>query len=177
MKESQANTFDYLRGNKAYLESRERGRMRGQGWYGYVYPKNLDVMRCPKILVPDIADRASYALDETGEFAFTSGYAITLKQEIRVSPKFVLGLLNSQLLDFFLKKVSTTMRGGFFRYFTQFIEKLPLVLPDLSKPADKLRHDQLVLLVDKMLALTPKLRVGPDSRARASPSSRRPIRV
>ena len=160
MKESQPNTFDYLRENKSYLEGREHGRMRGQGWYGYVYPKNLEVMQCPKILVPDIADRASYALDETGEFAFTSGYAITLKPEIRVSPKFVLGLLNSKLLDFFLKKVSTTMRGGFFRYFTQFIEKLPIVLPDLSQPADKAQHDKLVLLVDKLLALTPKLRAA-----------------
>ena len=160
MKESQPNTFDYLRENKACLESRERGRMRGQGWYGYVYPKNLELMQCPKILVPDIADGTSYALDETGEFAFTSGYAITLQPEIRVSPKFVLGLLNSQLLDFFLKKVSTTMRGGFFRYFTQFIEKLPIVLPDLSQSADKSRHDKLVLLVDKLLALMPKLRAA-----------------
>jgi len=116
------------------------------------------VMQCPKILVPDIADGASYALDETGAFAFTSGYGITLKPEVNVSPKFVLGLLNSKLLDFFLKNVSTTMRGGFFRYFTQFIEKLPVVVPILSNPSDRARHDQLVELVDKMLSLTPKLR-------------------
>jgi hypothetical protein len=69
-------------------------------------------------------------------------------------------LLNSKLLDFFLKKVSTTMRGGFFRYFTQFIEKIPIVVPDLSKPADKSRHDKLVLLVDKLLGLMPKLRAA-----------------
>jgi hypothetical protein len=160
LKDSFPNSYEYLRENKTYLEGRERGRMKGSGWYGYVYPKNLDVMKCPKILVPDIADGASYALDESGEFAFTSGYAITLKPEVKVSPKFVLGLLNSKLLDFFLKKVSTTMRGGFFRYFTQFIEKIPIVLPDLSKPADKTRHDKLVVLVDKLLGLMPKLRAA-----------------
>ncbi|MCX6927135.1 MAG: Eco57I restriction-modification methylase domain-containing protein, partial [Verrucomicrobia bacterium] len=160
LRESAPNTYEYLRQNKSYLESRERGRMRGQGWFGYVYPKNIDVMQRPKILVPDIADRASYALDEAGEFAFTSGYGITLKPEVKLSPKFVLGLLNSKVLDFFLKKISTTMRGGFFRYFTQFIEKLPIVQPDLSKSADRARHDRLVGLVDKMLALTPKLRAA-----------------
>jgi hypothetical protein len=37
-----------------------------------------------------------------------------------------LGLLNSRLLDFYLKQVSTTLRGGYFRYFTQFIEQLPI---------------------------------------------------
>jgi hypothetical protein len=168
MKVSQPNTLDYLRENKSYLEARERGRMHGQGWYGFIYPKNIEVMKFPKILVPDIADGASYALDETGEFAFTSGYGITLKPEIKVEPKFILGLLNSKLLDFFLKRVSTTMRGGFFRYFTQFIEKLPIVIPDLTKPADRTRHDKLVGLVEKMLVLTPKLRAAQTEKERAT---------
>ena len=44
LKESQPNTFDYLRENKSYLEGREHGRMRGKGWYGFIYPKNIDVM-------------------------------------------------------------------------------------------------------------------------------------
>ena len=86
-----------------------------------------------------------------------ASYGITLKLEVQISPRFVLGLLNSKLLDFFLKKVSTTMRGGFFRYFTQFIEKLPIVLPDFAQPADKSRHDKVVGLVDRMLLLMPKL--------------------
>ena len=153
-------TMEYLRENKAYLSAREKGRFRGSDWYCYGRVQNIDLMLLPKILVPDIAERASFALDEKGEFAFTSGYGITLKPEVKVSPKFVLGLLNSKLLDFFLKKVSTTMRGGFFRYFTQFIEKIPIVVPDLSKPADKARHDQLVGLVDKLLGLMPKWRTA-----------------
>jgi hypothetical protein len=31
---------------------------------------------------------------------------------------------------------------------------------DFSKPADKLRHDKLVVLVDKLLGLMPKLRAA-----------------
>lgn len=30
--------------NKKPLESRENGKMKGEGWYGYVYPKNLDLI-------------------------------------------------------------------------------------------------------------------------------------
>jgi preprotein translocase subunit SecY len=40
---------------------------------------------------------------------------------VKESPKYILALLNSSVLDFYLKRISTTMRGGFFRYFTQFI--------------------------------------------------------
>jgi hypothetical protein len=150
-------TFAYLLENKAYLEDRERGRMRGDSWYAYVYPKNIDVMSSSKILIPDIADRASFALDETGDYAFTSGYGITLKGDVAEPPKYVLGLLNSKVLDFYLKKISTTMRGGFFRYFTQFIEQLPVRTINFSDPADFARHDRMVQLVEQMLELRKRL--------------------
>jgi hypothetical protein len=147
------SAYAYLRDCKPHLEQRERGRMRGSGWYGYVYPKNIDVMRTPKILVPDIADRASFALDQNGEFAYTSGYGIILLQRSNLSLEYSLALLNSRVLDFYLKGISTTMRGGFFRYFTQFVEQLPIRPIDFADPADVARHDQLVALVERMLAL------------------------
>ena len=127
--------------------------MRGADWYAYIYPKNLEVMKSPKILVPDIADRASYALDEDGEYAFTSGYGITLAPTTKESPKYVLGLLNSRVLDFYLKRVSTTMRGGFFRYFTQFIERLPIRAIDFHDAVERAAHDRMIRLVDSMLAM------------------------
>jgi hypothetical protein len=64
-----------------------------------------------------------------------------------------LGLLNSQLLDFYLKRISTTIRGGFFRYFTQYIEQLPIRTIDFTDPADVARHDRMVSLVERMLDL------------------------
>lgn len=147
------NTFSYLAESKTYLEMRESGRMRGEGWHGYVYPKNIDVMRGPKILVPDIADRASFALDESGAYAFTSGYGIVLKADSGVTTKYVLGLLNSRLLDYFLKRISTVIRGGFFRYFTQFLEQLPIRTIDFPDKQDRARHDRMVALVEQMLQL------------------------
>jgi hypothetical protein len=117
---------DYLLKNKKVLEEREEGRFSGDEWYAYGRLQNVDLMLLPKVLVPDIANFASFAFDEAGEFAFASGYGITLKADAKESSAYLLGLLNSQLLDYYLKQVSTTMRGGYFRYFTQFIEQLPI---------------------------------------------------
>jgi hypothetical protein len=39
-----------------------------------------------------------------------------------------------------------------------FLGQIPIPLINFSDPADKARHDRLVALVDKMLALTQKLR-------------------
>jgi type I restriction-modification system DNA methylase subunit len=145
-------TWEYFLANKRYLRERENGRMQGEGWHAYIYPKNLEVMTTAKILVPDIANRASFALDENGDFAFTSGYGIILKPTTKEPPKYILGLLNSSLLDFFWKRVSTPLRGGYFRYFTQYIEQLPIRVINFSDRDDRARHDKLVKLVEKMLA-------------------------
>ena len=61
------------------------------------------------------------------------------------------------MLDFYLKQVSTTLRGGFFRYFTQFIEQLPIRTINFDDPADVARHDKMVALVERMLELHRKL--------------------
>jgi len=153
MKEIYPRTFTYLSENKTFLENREKGKMRGSEWYAFIYPKNIELMKQSKILIPDIADRAQFALDEYGEYAFTSGYGITLKSDIAYSLKYILGLLNSKVLDFYLKHVSTPMQNGFFRYFTQFIEQLPIRRINFSDPAEKAAHDKMVSLVEQMLAL------------------------
>ncbi len=151
MRKEAPETYDYLLQSKGYLEKRENGRMKGSDWYAYIYPKNIDIMRKPKILIPDIANRASFAYDASGEYSFTSGYAITFKDGVKEAPTFFLGLLNSRVLDFYLKHISTSIRGGYFRFFTQYIEQLPIRKIDFSDAADKNKHDHIVKLVDQML--------------------------
>jgi type I restriction-modification system DNA methylase subunit len=129
------NTWQYLEDNRNYLEQREKSRLKGTDrWYGYIYPKNLDVMRNTKLIVPDIAHHASFSWDQSGEFAFASGYAVVLKKDAPLSYPFLLGLLNSRLLDYYWKHISTPLRGGFFRYFANHIEKLP-VFPETVQEA------------------------------------------
>ena len=149
--------FNYFLENKPVLENREKGKMTGEKWYSYVYPKNIELMGKPKILVPDIANSSSFVLDEQGIYTFTSGYGIILKSNICESNKYILGLLNSKLLDFYLKKISTPIRGGFFRYFTQFLEQLPIRLIDFSNDKDKNKHDLMVQLVEQILRLHQQL--------------------
>ena len=149
-------TFRYLEANREYLEAREDGKMKGKSWYGFIYPKNIDIMRQSKIVVPDIADRASFALDEKGEFAFTSGYGITLKSDVKEDPKYILGLLNSKLLDRYWKRVSTPLRGGFYRYFSQFMEQFPIRTIDLTIASEQKQHDDIVELVERVLAAKKK---------------------
>jgi adenine-specific DNA-methyltransferase len=147
LKAQHPRAFAYLEENRERLENREDGKMRGIKWYGFVYPKNLEVMVLPKLLVPDIADRASFALDYRGLYAFTSGYGITLKSAADVSLKYVLAIANSLAATFYWRHISTPLRGGFYRYFTQFISQLPI--PTASGSQQEL----ICLLTDYLLCL------------------------
>lgn len=150
-------TYAYLSENREFLEGRERGRMRNASWYGYVYPKNIDLMKSPKLIVPDIASQASYAIDYRGKYAFTSGYGIELSTDMMEAPEYVLGLLNSRVLDFYLKQVSTVIRGGYFRFFTQFMEQLPIRRINFSNHAESEQHHSLVEAVKSIQELHLKL--------------------
>jgi len=151
-------TWSYLQDNKNYLENREDGKMRGPQWYAYGRNQALEVMPLPKIFTPDIAIRPSFSLDETGEMFFTGGaaggYGILVLPEY--SREYVLGLLNSKLLEWMIKQLTTQMRGGYFSFESRFIRNLPIRPIYFSDLADKSRHDRMVELVERMLALHKK---------------------
>ncbi|MDE2179268.1 MAG: Eco57I restriction-modification methylase domain-containing protein [candidate division NC10 bacterium] len=144
--------WDYLQLNKKLLQDREDGKMKGAGWYAYGRSQNLDLIGIPRIVTRDIVDRLSFALDADGTHAFVSGYGISLR-DTTYSLKYILALLNSRLVDFYFKKISTPLRGGFYRTFPQFLGQLPIRLIDFSDSSEKKLYDDLVALVDVMLAL------------------------
>ncbi|MEA5536906.1 Eco57I restriction-modification methylase domain-containing protein [Crocosphaera sp. XPORK-15E] len=152
LKSDYPKAYQYLLENKLELENREKGKMKGEKWYAYIYPKNIELMKTNKLIIPDIAEQQSFAMDTDGNYAFTSGYGITFN-DINESVLYILGLLNSNVLDFYMKSISTPIRGGYFRYFTQFIEQLPITRINLSNPNKKSKHDDIVNLVNKILEI------------------------
>ena len=144
----------YLNENKPYLEDRERGRMRGPSWYAYGRSQAIDVMAQSKIFTPDIALHSSFSLDETGELFFTGGvaggYGILVAPNY--SREYLLGLLNSNLLDWFIHETATQMRGGWFSYESRFIRNLPIRIVNPSDSRDSASRDRIVGLVNQMIA-------------------------
>jgi hypothetical protein len=132
--------------------------MRHDGWYGYVYPKSIPLFSLSKILTPSIAVIASFSFDSDGEIYFVGsggggggGYGIILNESCGLSHQYVLGLLNSRLLDHLLHQVSTPFRGGYYAYSRQYIEPLPIRSINFSNPAERAEHDALVALVNRIL--------------------------
>lgn len=151
--------WQYLSENKSYLESREDGRMRGSGWYAFGRTQALDVVRLPKIFTPDIAARASFSLDGSGQAFFTGGaaggYGILVAEGY--DRRVVLGLLNSRLLDWYIRQTAAPMRGGYFSFEARFIRGLPFP-PIVGAKASRVRTlDAVAARVDSILAIRQRL--------------------
>jgi hypothetical protein len=156
--------WEYLRANRVILESRERGKWKHERWYAFGRSQNLSEMEQTKILTPSIASSASFTLDSKEFYYFVGsggggggGYGITLKQDEQMAYQYILGLLNSKLLDAYLKAISSRFSGGYYAYNRQYIEQLPIRPINFTDPADTARHDRLVELVERMLTLHQQL--------------------
>ena len=158
MKHKYPKTWSYLLNNKILLSNREHGKFIETGWY-QLYPKNLDFWEQNKIMLPYMITKLSAYCDNSGLYFInvtTGGFGVTL-DETHGSQKYITGLLNSKLLNWFMKKVSTNFHGGYFAANKQFLVQLPIRNIDFSNQSDKSLHDKMVELVKRMLELNKRL--------------------
>ncbi len=152
-------THEYLKANERLLKNREKGKFNDSQWYRFGRTQNIGIQGQVKICVPRLVSRIQAIFDENGEFYLDNVDVggMTLKDDTRANYHYVLSLLNSSLLSWYLTKISTPFRGGFYSCNKQYLTQLPIKLLDFSKPDDKARHDELSALAKKMLRLNREL--------------------
>ena len=151
--------WQYLR-----RHANELKESKGDRWYAF-RRRNYDLLDgVPRLLVPSIGKRTSFTFDTAGEYHFVGsggggggGYGIELKPEVSFSPYYLLGLLNSQLLDWQVKLVNSRFGNGYYSFNKQYIEPLAVRPIDFSNQQDTARHGQMVELVQKMITLHTQL--------------------
>ena len=154
MARSAPNTFKYLEECKERLNEREKGRFKGNDWFCYGRPQNMNRFSAKeKIVMPDVVNRGECFLDLNGYWAIDTMYIITLKSDSQFSIKYILGILNSPLLTYFLKETGSALRGGYFRMKTAYLTPFPIRTINFTDSAEKAHHDRMVSLVDRMLKL------------------------
>jgi hypothetical protein len=121
----------YLASYRKMLEPKPRDWPVGKEWQGrkpgsYRWYEIQDEVAYhsefskPKIVFPDIAKHARFAVDEAGTFVSNTGYIIP------VNDLYLLGVLNSSAVEDFYAGISSQVRGGYLRFIRQYVEQIPI---------------------------------------------------
>jgi type I restriction-modification system DNA methylase subunit/DNA-binding transcriptional MerR regulator len=145
--------YSYLLSRKAILEKRKQFKK----WYGFSAPRNLAVHDQAHLVVPLLANKGSFAElpDNQDDYCLmaSGGFSISIREDSHLSPRYVLGLLNSKLLFWYLTMISNRFRGGWITCTKQYVGRLPIRCIDFDDPQDAARHNLMVAWIEDMLRL------------------------
>jgi hypothetical protein len=132
-------------------------------------PKFPELFENPKILIPDIVGTGGlnatidlsniytnhsfnccvqkFHLKDVDRSLGITEVETTLSQNYAI--EYLLGLINSKLMTYYFRKVL----GGGLHASPANVRRLPIRRIDFANPAEKSAHDEIVKLVEKMLAL------------------------
>jgi adenine-specific DNA-methyltransferase len=99
---------------------------------------------------PEIAGDARFAYDTLNLYANNKTYLIA-KPDL-----YLLGLLNSSLIRFFIHSVCTDLQGSSFNFSAIFVTRAPIRIIDFSSREDKKAQNLMIELVGTMLDLQKK---------------------
>ncbi len=161
---SYPNTLSYVRAQETPLRKRvwygKSAEELTGAWYGLMYVGDPAWYSEPKIVTPALSDRCNFTLDRTGLLFLTGtagGYGLTLADPLSNDSGrlYALAVLNSSVIDFCIRVLSPLFSGGFYKFNTQYIERLPFPHPN---SVHTLRVD-IIRLARRMLVLHKRLGV------------------
>ena len=112
--------------------------MNGVRWYAFGRTQNLGMHGFKKLAIPRLVNRLKALYDNGAQFCLDNVDVggLILKEPIDSNYLYVVGLLNSKLLDFYFRRISVAFRGNYLSANRQFIEPLPIRQIDLADPVE-----------------------------------------
>lgn len=129
LRESFPKAYAYLKQHKDVLSGRRDSRTtlgEKSAWYGLVRFGRRSVFEREKIVSPGEVRHNKFALDKTGSgFSCARVFAIT-SESSRLPLLYLLGLLNSKLIEFFLHLRAPLKQGGYYSYSANVLASIPI---------------------------------------------------
>jgi|GEM_PF-4925832 len=148
--EDYPNACRYLKRYKKLLDKRYYLSAENREWFEHLQPKCHQMFEQTKIITPDLASNCSFALDQNGFFCNGTIYCIILDSCYNLDDyKYLLGILNSNLINFFHKKLASVfLASRKYRFQSRIMRQYPIIME--SRLSDY--YWNLIDAVDNLLA-------------------------
>lgn len=134
------NVKMYLEKNKDKVSSRaiirEKAPKGEMKWFELQQINKNIRFEKPKIVYRDLSDESSFTIDRTGSLVDMTAFIL------ESSDPYLLSLLNSNLLTWYVGLLCARARGDWYRYKTQYVRRIPI--PYISSTTPPERHIALV---------------------------------
>jgi len=160
LKKRAPKPYEHLLTLKSELRQRKDSRRlyATEDWYRHLRPGNYSYIRPEKLVFKGIDTRLSVGLlGKESVFNGANTPAFIPESLGKLSLLYLLGILNSRLIGFYLVRICPPKLGGYTRFNASNINETPIRAINFSDKVDKSRHDQMVSLVEQMLALQKSL--------------------
>ena len=139
--------YKYLLAAKEELATRDKGKVEYPEWFAYARTQGLNFSE-EKLFTPTFSAEPRFLLENDAESMFCNGYAIFLRKKAdlfslnsKLELPVLAKILNSKIMDYYIKRTSVSIEGGFPCYQKNFIELLGI--PDfLDKEIDFLKKEK-----------------------------------
>ncbi|MFC6942988.1 Eco57I restriction-modification methylase domain-containing protein [Salinirubellus sp. GCM10025818] len=126
LKSRYPNAWEYLQSNEDQLKSRSYLVDSGYKWYEFWRKREEKIYTNDKILCPEIAKENEFTIDrgDNHNYFNTKVRSIKIGNDIDLSQKELLGILNSSLMNHIYRGISPAKRGGYRSYLTTYLSDL-----------------------------------------------------
>ncbi len=138
--ENYPNTFNYLSkpSNKDTLENRAQYKSRKDrgediNWYNIEQPLNPTLFENPKILTQRISSKYGFTIDYDNYYVIETCSTIVPKEKYKKYITFILGILNSKMMQFYCKNHFKSLGKDGYEFEPQFLVDIPIKFPRNSK--------------------------------------------
>ena len=104
-----------------YMSRAEKRTDKGDHWWELRACDYYEAFGQPKIMWAEIALRGQFVYDEEGLYLDTTAFFTPAKDLA------LLGIMNSKLFSFLFARVSSSIRGGYYRWKRVYMERMPIV--------------------------------------------------
>lgn len=130
------NIRDHLKKYKPILKQKREYKKGRREWYELQWPRDQQIFESSKIVNPQrtpIETKASFAYTNEPLYASVDVYFTTLKEETRESLFYLLGILNSELIKFWLT-YKGKRKGNQLELYRTPLSKIPIFEVDFDDP-------------------------------------------
>lgn len=121
----------YLSRFRDELERRHCVRVWGKKWFELHDPVLFDLASRPKIVLPDVAFKPRFALEDGTRVPLHSAYYLLLRTDSPLGPADLLRALRSDATEAWLRRRAPTAKSGYRRFRAQALRDLPIPVPHL----------------------------------------------